>query len=911
MVATCDDCWRFGGIVLSNYLRWRASFAICLICLLPIMLQWPVLVGWLDADPMLFVAGVGEPAKLPGGMPWIDPNVGYQAHALGKLSADMLLHGQLPWWNPYNGVGLPLAAEAQPASLFLPFVLLYHFREGFIWVEVLLQILAGVCTYAFLRKMRLTELAAVTGGVLYEFNGTFAWHGAPIIGPIAFLPMLLLGVEQLFHRMREGRSGGWWLIPLALAWSIYAGFPETAYINGLFVGLWVLFRLPDLERRVRLPFLGKLAFSVCIGLACSLPQIVPFAEYLTNAYVGGHAGYFAHISIPWATTALTLVPGLFGPIFRFNDPLNLIHASWGDIGGYFPALQLALLLLAVQLRPRRLVWASAAWIVFCLAKTYDIRPLSDLVNLLPLIKSAALYRYSAPSWQFAGIFVVCVGIDAIQRGAVPGYRHAFVAFVATFCAVLVAFWLACEPIVALRVDVVSARFVYIAVAWSLVTWLGGLVLMLPVGRRALCVRWLVALLLVDAIVAFALPMQSGARQVRHEHPGVDFLRAHVGLQRTYTLGPMAPNYGAYFKVAQINHNYLPVSSTWIQYVREKLDPAAEEVTFTGGINRARGYGTGADQLRLRLAAYEETGVKYVLAEPGVNPFASVLAMPSDPSVYHAARALDGQGAVLHWRIPPQEQARSISEISVLVGTYVGLSDGLLNVRICRDDGSCTQGARSLGESVDNMPFAIRLDHPLPIRSAGESLTLRFTQTQSSQPVALWISGVEADHAGEAVLEGSPKDTAPSISLIFSDVEAGLTHTKVYDGRDMSIYELSSSRPYFEIIQGECTIGVSSREKVQAQCSSAAVLLRREAMYPGWSVSVDGQPASLTPAHDIFQSVKLAPGMHEVAFSYRPTHWAWILGGFASGLLVLIVGVANELTAWVRTSLRLAGNSGAR
>ncbi len=167
-----------------------------------------------------------SPASLPGGMPWIDPNVGYQAHALGKLSADLLLHGQLPWWNPYNGVGLPLAAEAQPASLFLPFVLLYHFREGFMWVEVLLQILAGICTYAFLRKMRLTELAAVTGGVLYEFNGTFAWHGAPIIGPIAFLPMLLLGVEQLIQRTREGRSGGWWLIPIALAWSIYAGFPR-------------------------------------------------------------------------------------------------------------------------------------------------------------------------------------------------------------------------------------------------------------------------------------------------------------------------------------------------------------------------------------------------------------------------------------------------------------------------------------------------------------------------------------------------------------------------------------------------------------------------------------------------------------------------------------------------------------
>lgn len=886
--------------MLNSHVRWRPSFAICLICLLPILLQWPALWRVRDADPVQFVAGVGEQAKLHGGMPWIDPNVGYQAQALGKLSADLLLHGQLPWWNPYNGVGLPLAAEAQPASLFLPFVLLYHFREGFLWVELLLQILAGVCTYALLRKMRLTELAAVTGGVLYEFNGTFAWHGAPIIGPVAFLPMLLLGVELLFQRMREGRAGGWWLIPVALAWSIYAGFPETAYINGLFVALWVLFRLPDLEQRSRLPFLGRLAFSVCIGLACSLPQIMPFAEYLGNAYVGGHAGQFAHAALPWATTAVTLAPGLFGPIFRFDDPANLIPGIWGSIGGYFPALQVALVLLALQLRPRRLVWMLAIWIVLCLAKTYDIRPLSDLVNLLPLVKSVAFYRYSPPSWQFAGIFLVCVGIDAIERGDVPGYRRTLVAFVITFCGVLVAFWLAREPIVALRGDAVSARFVYRAVAWLLLALAGGLVLTLLIGRRALGVRWIAALLLVDAIVAFAGPIQSGASHVRREHPGVDFLRAHVGLQRTYSLGPMAPNYGAYFNVAQINHNYLPVSAAWVQYVREKLDPAANEVTFTGGINRANGYGSAAEQLRLRLSAYEEVGVKYVLAQPGVNPFAAVLAMPSDAGGYHAPLALDGRSAILHWRIPAQGQVHSISEVSVLVGNYAGLSDGLLTVRLCRDDGSCAQGRRSLGESVDNMPFAIALDQPLPLSAAAESVTVTFTQSQSSHPVALWVSGLEADHAGEAALEGAPKGTVLAVSLVFSDAQAAGTYRRVYDGPDMSIYELPAAKPYFEIIGGTCVAGAATRERVQLRCASPATLLRREAMYPGWRVSVDGRPASLLPAHDIFQSVALSPGTHDVAFVYRPTNGAWIWAGFASGLLVLLVGMARELMTWRRS-----------
>lgn len=53
------------------------------------------------------------------GLPWVDPNVGYVSQALGHLSAVTLLHGHLPWWNPYEALGTPLAGEGQerPFSL--------------------------------------------------------------------------------------------------------------------------------------------------------------------------------------------------------------------------------------------------------------------------------------------------------------------------------------------------------------------------------------------------------------------------------------------------------------------------------------------------------------------------------------------------------------------------------------------------------------------------------------------------------------------------------------------------------------------------------------------------------------------------------------------------------------------------
>lgn len=878
-------------------MKWRWSPAIWLIVLLPVLMQLPVLLGRYDADPMLFVGSVGDSAQLRQGYPWIDPNVGFQAQALGKLSADQFLEGRVPWWNPYNGVGLPLAAEAQPASLFLPFVLLYHFRDGIIWVELLLQIIAGLCTYALLRRMKLTELAATTGGLLYEFNGTFAWHGAPIIGPIAFLPMLLLGTEQLFGRVSEGRTGGWLLIPLALAWSIYAGFPETAYLNGLFVGLWVLFRLPDLPSRARWSYLGKLSLSVCVGLALSLPQIIPFLEFVSNAYVGGHEGYFVHYSLPGAATALTLMPGLFGPIFQFNDPANVIRTIWGDIGGYQTALQLAVMVLALLVAPRRLIWAPLLWIALCLGKTFDIRPISDLVNLIPMVTSAAFHRYAPPSWEFAGVVLICLGIDAMQRGAVPRDRQVLVAFAVTCGCVLGAWWLAHAPIQSLWSEHASAHAIGVALAWLAWSLTGGLVVML-MGRDGWGLRWLVLLLVADALFMFALPLQSGASVASHQHPGVAYLQDHVGLQRTYSLGPLAPNYGAYFRVPQINHNYLPVSSDWLAYVQSRLDPASNEVTFLGGDNRTAGHGAAADQLKERRAAYEEVGVRYVIARPGVDPFSASLTLPTDPMIHHGPLVLErSQMAVLRWDVPVGQDERLISAVSVPLGNYAGLSDGELGVRVCTTGDACANGRRPLVESIDNQPFSISLDQALPLpgvsREGVAQLIITITHIGGAHPVALWVDGVPADHADSVSLEGSPKGVAPGVSLAYGERAAANHPRRVYDGADMAIYELPGARPYFDIIDGQCEIHPVDREHVQARCATPSVLLRREAFYPGWVAIVDGQVTTLRRTRELFQTLAISPGVHDIGFRYRPSYYTLILAGLACGVLVLLAGVTLE------------------
>ena len=64
--------------------------------------------------------------------------------------------------------------------------------------------------------------------------------------------------------------------------------------------------------------------------------------------------------------------------------------------------------------------------------------------------------------------------------------------------------------------------------------------------------------------------------------------------------------------------------------------------------------------------------------------------------------------------------------------------------------------------------------------------------------------------------------------------------------------------------------------------------------PGWRVTVDGRPAPLLQANELFRAVRLAPGQHEVEFRYRPMP-------FLIGLAITGTGLAAVLALWLRAA----------
>ena len=172
---------------------------VLLILLVPVLVRLPGLLLGLRDSPVWAAANLALPGAsqlLPGLPGFLDLNAGWTTQALGGAAAQQWLAFQVPWWDPYSGIGMPLAAGMQSAALFLPYILLLALPGGFVLLTLALQWTAGFATWRLLRRLGLDQGPATTGALLFQLSAAFAWLGPPAGLPAAFLPLFLLGLER-------------------------------------------------------------------------------------------------------------------------------------------------------------------------------------------------------------------------------------------------------------------------------------------------------------------------------------------------------------------------------------------------------------------------------------------------------------------------------------------------------------------------------------------------------------------------------------------------------------------------------------------------------------------------------------------------------------------------------------------
>ncbi len=605
--------------VLREQYRWPA-----LLLLLPILVHAPALTGFVQSDPSLFLSGLQHASPdFHYGVPFIDGNAGRTLQALGSLVAHDWLHGILPWWNPYSGAGMPLAACMQPGAFFLPFVLLLQAGDGVMYMKLAMQIVAGLATFAALRERGLSRVAACIGGVLFELNGTFAWFADAPIMPIAFLPMLIWGIEKTRTEQATARYFGPAIIAVALAYSLVAGFPETAFLDGLLAGIWVIDALARARgTRARLVLAGRVTAGLVCGLLLAAPAVLPFLLYLGTGDVGTHAlAVFGSVST--AQTPVLALPYAFGPIMadqRFGE--------WGPVGGYVGSsgLFLALASLAAPGRQPGFRITLLVWLLVGLALVCGQTNLDAIRLMLPILRVTLFCRYAMPSIIFAMTVLAALAVDDWVCGAwrIPGtWRR----IAAAACV-----WAAGIAIVLLR-------------AWPRVQsdwpvwggWMAGSIVMALVvaGSCALLPlveptpqrgRWLAAGLAVEAFLLFMPPVLTGPRHAMLDLAPVRYLQNNINLGRVFTMGGrLYENYGARYQVASIDYLSLPAPANWVGYVHRHIDPASPPEFLGEGFANEPAL---QEDLLSRHVALEQAGVSHALVSALHDPLAD-----ADPHVF--------------------------------------------------------------------------------------------------------------------------------------------------------------------------------------------------------------------------------------------------------------------------------------
>jgi hypothetical protein len=601
----------------------------------------PALLHLVTTDPLVLNAALTPTTSgwLPG-LPYIDGNAGFTMQALGHLAVLDWLHGHVPWWNPFEGVGAPLAGEMQSGAFF-PLTLLLALHQGTLWLRLVVEAVAGWSTYFLVRGLGVGRPFATAAGVAFGLCGTFAWLNDAPMRPVALLPLCLIGVERAIHAARDGRRGGWSLLAVALALSILAGFPETTFIDGLFVAWWAVLRLAGPGRAVWRAAVARLAGGVVVGVGLAAPLLVAFADYLPYAYVGSHSGGFADTSLPSTGLAQLVLPYSLGPIFGFQSPpggTDTISLVWGSVGGFLSVTVIAAGLVGLLgARWRLLRLGLGAWVALSLLRTFGFPPVVHLMAHLPGLRLTAYYRYSDPTWELAVVVLAGLGLDDIARhvtrrravviaagvtgalaawaaatawplmthaigagGTHPGHRHLY-PLLNLVGAVLALVLLAAGGLMAGR----PGRPAPLGPAHR-----SGRERVTRARRRGRLV--MAGAVAVESVILLGFTYLSAPPPTVLQTGSVAWLQAHLGPYRFLTLGPIQPNYGSYFGIAQANINDLPVPKAMNSEIAARLDPNAIPGVFSGGGRINPAGPTPAQELTAHLPDYESIGVRYVV-----------------------------------------------------------------------------------------------------------------------------------------------------------------------------------------------------------------------------------------------------------------------------------------------------------
>lgn len=376
------------------------------------------------------------------------------------VAAEQWRAGELPLWNPYVSMGVPLLGgqTANPLDPLIALFLTLPPGPAMGLQYALLVALAGLGMVLLLHDRGVTRPEALAVGALAFALCPYLLYWLELrvfLGGLAPLPFVLWAMERVARGTATPRvlAAG----SLALGYAALAGTLQTlALVGGLALVrlVWIRFHLRG--ELVHRPTRGLPGALILLGLGLGVGTIawVAAADLLRlSTRVTGSAGYYADTNfLPWRALGLWFQPGLFGlgqgTPFVVQEAFGRSPAGssgWGATG-VIP-LGLALIALVTRTGPtaERRFWGALAVLVPGLLLLLGTPPGRALMGVIPGLDTVDLLRTlivaslgvsvlaaygaqrllvhlgtGAARWAglWAGYAVVAVGVITVTRAGV-------------------------------------------------------------------------------------------------------------------------------------------------------------------------------------------------------------------------------------------------------------------------------------------------------------------------------------------------------------------------------------------------------------------------------------------------------------------------------------------------------------
>jgi hypothetical protein len=332
-------------------------------------------------------------------------------------------HGFLPLWNPYNGLGLPLAFNWQSAAFGVPSLVGYLFpiRYAYTVGVILTLLIAGSGAYVLGRVLRLGFLGAIMVATVFELSGPLiAWLGYPQAQVMSWGGWLF--AAGILVVRGERRFASITLLAVVIACTIFAGHPETLIVMTgatavLVVVMLVTRALPSRigfsSGPLRRPVVDLVAATLA-GAALAAPLLLPALQLTAKSVRSTSTGT---VSPPAHDLLYIVFAGFDGvPVtgnFGFGDSY-FYNETAAYVG--ITAIVLALVAVVLGIRRRRPEVLALTFVVAATAAICYLSPVTRLADDLPLVGVVDWKRALMPLC-LALAALAGVGMDAVARSA--------------------------------------------------------------------------------------------------------------------------------------------------------------------------------------------------------------------------------------------------------------------------------------------------------------------------------------------------------------------------------------------------------------------------------------------------------------------------------------------------------------